>query len=247
MALSKKKRPKREDKQLDGSIKVEAEVFDRKSLISLSTLIEGKFFDTVEGLISRGKEANVFLAKKKDEYFAVKIYRVETGAFTHIHSYIDGDKRFEGAANSRMQIAMTFARKEYGNLKLAQKGKVRVPIPVKFRRNILITKFLGENGLRYPKLFEIGSEKPEADLQSLLFEIKKLYKAGLVHSDLSEYNVLMTEDGPYLIDFAQAVPLSHPAARAFLERDVRNILHYFEKKYKIRKEKEEVLEWIKGD
>ncbi len=60
--------------------------------------------------------------------------------------------------------------------------------------------------------------------------------AGLVHADLSEYNILVKGKKPYLIDFGQAVVLKHPNASAFLERDIKNILQYFKKAYRIEKD-----------
>jgi RIO kinase 1 len=58
--------------------------------------------------------------------------------------------------------------------------------------------------------------------------IKQLYdKAKLVHGDLSEYNIMIPDGYPVLIDFGQAVTKEHPEARAFLERDIENINHYF--------------------
>ncbi len=246
MMRSKKKRPDRDDKRLKGEKRIEAEVFDRHTMHALNSLIERKVISSVLGLISRGKEACVFIGKKGEEFLAIKIFRVETGAFIRMMQYVQGDPRFEGALKKRNSLAFVLSKKEYGNLKEARKAGVKCPEAVKFVRNILITKFLGEDGLRYPKLSEIGSKKPEEDLDSILYEIKKLYKAKLVHADISEYNILMCGDGPYLIDFAQAVSLRHPNADSFMERDLDNLLHYFERKYRVRKDKAEVLKYVKG-
>ncbi|MEM3071295.1 MAG: RIO1 family regulatory kinase/ATPase, partial [Candidatus Anstonellales archaeon] len=175
---------------------------------------------------------------KGEEFFAVKIFRIETRTFWRLLPYVNGDPRFEGALKKRRALAFVLARKEFSNLKVAWEANVRCPKPIKFLRNILISTFLGENGIRYPRLAEAGSENPETDLNRILEEIKRLYSAGLVHSDISEYNVVMCSDGPYLIDFAQAVSIKHPRANEFLERDVSNIIRYFEKKYGIRRNKE---------
>ena len=59
--------------------------------------------------------------------------------------------------------------------------------------------------------------------------LKKLHdKAKLVHGDISEYNIMIPNGYPVIIDFGQAVQLEHPEAEVFLERDVQNINHYFE-------------------
>ncbi|HQN30532.1 MAG TPA: RIO1 family regulatory kinase/ATPase, partial [Methanothrix soehngenii] len=58
-------------------------------------------------------------------------------------------------------------------------------------------------------------------------------QAGLVHADLSEFNILYDDGEPVIIDMGQSVTLDHPMARKFLERDISNIVHYFQKKYSI--------------
>jgi len=62
-----------------------------------------------------------------------------------------------------------------------------------------------------------------------------------VHSDLSEYNILMKGDVPYLIDFGQAVVTAHPKALEFLRRDIENIYSYFSKKYSISTDPEKIF------
>jgi RIO kinase 1 len=76
--------------------------------------------------------------------------------------------------------------------------------------------------------------------------MKKLYAAELVHGDISEYNILIKEGVPYIIDFGQAVVINHPNAGKFLERDVYNITSYFSKKYGIKKDAEKALARIMG-
>ena len=67
-----------------------------------------------------------------------------------------------------------------------------------------------------------------------------MFKAGLIHSDLSAFNVLIWKK-PYLIDFSQAVPLEHVLAKEFLKRDIRNINLYFKKIGIKVKDEEEIL------
>jgi RIO kinase 1 len=102
--------------------------------------------------------------------------------------------------------------------------------------------FIGENGLPYVSM-NLSQDANENDLDSLLTDIRKMYKAGLVHADISEYNVLMS-DPPTLIDLGQGVVLSHPRAKEFLERDVRNILAFFGK-LGIKRDLAKMLEWIR--
>jgi serine/threonine-protein kinase RIO1 len=90
----------------------------------------------------------------------------------------------------------------------------------------------------------VGPLHGESDLDSILEDVRKMYRAGLVHADLSEYNVMLG-DVPYLIDFGQGVIMRHPRAERFLERDVAIILKYFEKRG-MKRDVEKTLEWIRG-
>ncbi len=75
---------------------------------------------------------------------------------------------------------------------------------------------------------EAPPKKPRRTYRQLLTYIKKLYKeAGLVHGDLSEYNVMMWRDKPVLFDVSQAVSLKHPMAESFLRRDLENLRQFF--------------------
>ncbi len=88
-------------------------------------------------------------------------------------------------------------------------------------------------------------ENPQEVLDTILEDVKKLYSLELVHADLSEYNILMNVDVPYMIDFGQAVVIKHPKAQEFLSRDLTNILYYFSKHYKIERDLDKTLEYVK--
>ncbi len=237
------KKPLKEDYQLKEQRKIASDVFDRQTLLTLSKLMKKGLIKNVDYPISTGKEANVFRATDMDDnYVAIKIYKIETAQFFRKMEYLEGDSRFEGIKNKEKEIVFAFAHKEYKNLEICEKNGVDSPIPIFVQRNVLVMSFLGEGGLPYPTLHTIGP-KSEKDLDSILKNIKKMYKANLVHADISEYNILMGEK-PYIIDFGQGVVLSHPKAEDFLKRDVENILNYF-KRFGIKKNKEEVLRWIK--
>ena len=238
------KKPLKEDYQLKEQRKIASDVFDRQTLLTLSKLMKKGLIKNVDYPISTGKEANVFRATDmEDSYVAIKIYKIETAQFFRKMEYLEGDSRFEGIKNKEKEIVFAFAHKEYKNLEICEKNGVDSPIPIFVQRNVLVMSFLGEDGLPYPTLHTIGP-KSEKDLDSILKNLKNMYKAKLFHADISEYNILMGEK-PYIIDFGQGVVLSHPKAEDFLKRDVENILNYFSK-FGIKKNKEEVLRWIKN-
>ncbi len=243
-SVSKRKKPSKDDFQITERFKTESEVFDRQTLIILSKMMKKGILETVDYPISTGKEANVFRASTANgTYVAVKIYKRETSPFARKQAYLDSDPRFEKIKHSDREIVKAFARKEFKNLELCQKGGVHAPKPYYLIDNVLVMEFLGEGELPYPTLNVIKTENPEKDLESILEDVKKMYKVGLVHADLSEYNIIMKEV-PYFIDFGQGVITRHPAAGQFLERDVATILKYFAKKG-AKRNLEEVLKWIK--
>jgi len=80
----------------------------------------------------------------------------------------------------------------------------------------------------------------------IIEEIKKMYEAGIVHGDLSQFNILVSEEGLWIIDFPQSVDVGDERADDYLARDVENVLSYFERTYGVKKNLNEVLEYIKG-
>ena len=219
--------------------KIYAEVLDLRTLKALYKLSAKGYIKALGGVISTGKEANVFYAdghfECEDVPIAVKIYRIETSEFYRMDEYLFGDRRFDLRRISKKDLIFIWAEKEFRNLERAYESDVRVPKPYVHYRNIILMEFLGEDEIPAPTLADIGLDLKElVDMEKLFDEvinnIKKLYKrAELVHADLSEYNIVLFKDRPYLIDMGQSVLIDHPYARSYLERDLRNVLRFFSK------------------
>lgn len=252
MALrwSKKKRPKKEEKQLKEREKIDQGIFTTRLAIILNDFIRRKVISTLDFPISTGKEADVYRAtsgsKEYGEYVAVKIYRIETTSFIDNQEYLLGDPRFAKIKPNRRAIVLAWAQKEYKNLLIAEKAGVNAPKPYGIIKNVLAMEFLGEEGIPAPTLAKIGSQNPKEEFDTIIENMRKLYQNSLVHADLSEYNILLHKEKPYFIDFSQGVVLQHPKAEEFLIRDVSNILKFYSK-YNISKSLGEVLEYIKGN
>ncbi|NYZ77239.1 serine protein kinase RIO [Candidatus Micrarchaeota archaeon] len=242
--VSKRKAPSKEDYQLKERTKLESYVFDRRIMLLLSSMIKKGILGGMDYPISTGKEANVFRATTPDGTFvAVKIYKITTAGFEKKMSYLEGDPRFGMIKRNEREIVKLFARKEFKNLQICERAGVHAPRPFYLSDDIVVMEFLGEEGMPYATMNMLGP-RGESDLDSILEDIRKMYRAGLVHADISEYNVMLGPV-PYLIDFGQGVVLAHPNAEKFLERDIRNILHYFEK-FGITRDFEKTMKWIKG-
>ena len=89
-------------------------------------------------------------------------------------------------------------------------------------------EFIGEKGLPAPTMQQYDPEKPEKTRKAILKAISTLYHdAHLVHADLSEYNIMLWKE-PVIIDISQAVVRDHPHSEMFFERDIRNIVAFFD-------------------
>lgn len=226
-------------------MKLMENVFDDVTLLALYRLVHKKQISVIGGSISTGKEANVFYGEREKGPVALKIYRIGSASFKSMSEYITGDPRFVSIRKTRKGLVFAWTKKEFANLSRAHEAGLPVPEPILFDRNILIMTFLGENEFPFPQLrhAEIGDA---AELYTTILSfINRLFNdAGLVHADLSEYNILMG-DQPYLIDMGQAVTLDHPRALAFLKRDIANINRFFSRLCSVREERA-VFEEIVG-
>ncbi|MFA5077731.1 MAG: serine protein kinase RIO [Candidatus Micrarchaeia archaeon] len=239
------KRPDKYVHQLKERQKVESDVFDRRTLLHVSKLIKKGVLSNLDYPVSTGKESIVFKATAPSGApLAVKIYKISTSIFSRKGDYIKGDPRFEKIKWSEKDVVYAFAKKEFKNLEICEKAGVHAPKPVILEGNAVVMDFLGDEKLPYPRLIQTICE--ERQMRMVLEDMRKLYRAGLVHADLSEYNILVANDGTtWLIDWGQGVPLAHPKALEFLERDVRNVLSYF-RKFGFGMDFEEALKFIKS-
>jgi len=205
------------------------EVFDKQAMFAIYKLMKEGLIEKIDFPISTGKEANVFRVISPDgEYYALKIYRTSNLSFKRIARYIEGDPRFKGIMSSRRKVIFAWATKEFRNLHRLMEAKVRVPEPIKFHQNMLLMEYIGTEEYPAPMLRQVELEDPAKTYRTVLRYMKLAYqKAGLVHGDLSEYNILIEDGKPVFIDVGQAFVVEHPNSKEFLKRDIYNINHYF--------------------
>src|SRR3989338_7041232 len=205
-------------------------VFDEFTNRTLFKLISRGYFEGLESPVSTGKESNVFSAIRKDGTKAiVKIYRLETCDFNRMYDYIKDDPRFLNLKRGKRNIIFSWVQREYRNLLKAREANVSVPTPFTFSNNVLVLEFIGEDGYIAPKLKDGIPKNPKEFFEKIIANMRKLYKAGLVHADLSAFNILNHNEKPVLIDFSQCTMLEGSRANEYLERDVRNICIFFRK------------------
>ncbi len=204
------------------------EVFDRSTLLAVSRLVSRGFLSEVDYSISTGKEANVFRATSRAGFRALKIYRISNATFRNLPPYALEDLRREVGGGSFGRIIFAWARREFMALKACHKEGVPVPAPIVQHRNLLLMEFLGREGLPSPPLQRVVLEDPQETYRQICEASRAMVdRVGLVHGDLSPYNVLFHEGHPYLIDLGQTISRDHPQARELLERDAAHFARYF--------------------
>jgi RIO kinase 1 len=226
----------REDSRIEKFVKnkqvrkIFNEVFDKATLDIIFSLARKKYFDEVEFVIATGKEGNVFRCKAGENYYALKIYKIETSDFKHMADYIVGDDRFKRVKKDKLGIIEAWTKKEFRNLEDFTKAKIRVPLPVAFKRNCLVMEFIGtEEGKAAPRAKFAPFEDMNEKYELICDYMAKMVKKKVVHADLSEYNILNNNEELVVIDVGQGVSTMHPKAQEFFERDVLNMSRWFAK------------------
>ena len=227
--------------------KVEGAVFDDATYAAIYKLVQDGHITAFGGPISSGKEATVFEAYGPDETdVAVKIYRINASDFRQMRDYLVGDPRFEGIGSDKKAVVIAWTRKEFANLQRAAKAGVRVPEPIAVERNVLVMELLGEEGDPAPRLHDVHLENPETALEVVREYMRRLHDAGLVHGDLSEYNLVVYDGELSVIDVGQAVTVHHPNAEEFLQRDCRNVAAFF-RRQGVEVTTEDLLAFVTGE
>jgi RIO kinase 1 len=209
------------------------EVFDKSTLMVIYDFMNKLVIGEIHGVVNAGKEARVYWGKDPDgKELAIKIYLTSSADFKKgMLPYIEGDPRFAHVRRDTRSLIYTWAQHEFKNLQRAKDAGVNVPEPLAVQKNVLIMEFIGEEGERAPLMKETSLEDAEEVFKQLLAYVKLLYReAGLVHADLSEYNVMIWKGKPVIFDVAQSVLIKHPMADTFLRRDLENLHRYFKRK-----------------
>jgi RIO kinase 1 len=178
---------------------------------------------------------------------AIKVYAIGAANFKRMQPYIIGDSRFMNIKKDKQSFVYSWCRKEFQNLQRAKNAGVSCPEVFAFAKNVLVMELLGNDMDPFPRLANSEIKNHRKLFKEVVRNLKLLYqKAGLVHTDLSEYNILIDDkEKPWLIDFSQSVMREHPNAEYFLRKDVKNICSYFNRNG-IECDEEKLYDEIKG-
>lgn len=204
-------------------------VFDNFTLRNLEKLMSSGYFEELTTSIALGKEANVFGAETKDGVVAVKIYRLENCNFNKMYEYISQDPRYLDLKGQRRKIIFAWTQREYRNL-LKAREVIRVPTPIAFKDNIVVMERIMDGDNIAPQLKNVDFDNYELIFDQIIDMIKKLFGIGLVHGDLSEYNILVEGNDPVFIDLSQGTAIDAPNAPELLRRDIEVLCKFFAKR-----------------
>ena len=207
----------------------------------LLPLVEEGLIDEVMRQLMSGKEAVVYVVRCGDDVRCAKVYKeADKRSFRQAVQYTEGRKVKNSRRARAMEKGSRYGRQEQEEAwqnaevdalhRLAAAG-VRVPKPYNFLNGVLLMELVtDENGHAAPRLndVELTAEKAREYHHFLIRQVVLMLCAGMVHGDLSEYNVLIDGKGPVIIDLPQAVDAAgNNSAAALLERDVENLKLWF--------------------
>jgi len=207
----------------------------------IKPLVEEGLVDEVLLQLMSGKEAEVFVVRCGEAIRCAKVYKeANKRAFRQAVQYTEGRKVKNSRRARAMEKGTRYGRQEQeaawqnaevdALYRLAAAG-VRVPKPYNFLDGVLLMELVADaNGNAAPRLNDLELEPQRArDLHlQLIGEVVRMLCAGIIHGDLSEYNVLVGAGGPVIIDLPQAVNAAgNNSAGALLLRDVANLAAYF--------------------
>ncbi len=216
-------------------------------MLALKSLVDRGILQALGDTIGVGKESDVYSGlTPTGERVIVKFHRVGRTSFQKVvlvRPYLK-----DRPAYSWLYLAKLAGEREYKALKDLHEAGALVPKPLGWSRHVVVTEYV--EGV---ELYEYKDPlDPEAMLLKILKTLRKAYvEVGIVHGDLSEYNVMVTikgdEEVPLIIDWPQYVEREHPSAESLLRRDISYILRFFRKAYGVELDEDKAVSYVKGE
>ena len=208
--------------------------------LALNALVKAEVLEALGRSLGVGKESDVHEALTPGgDRVAVKFQRLGRVSFRDTRrkrSYTEDGSRVNWLYRSRLA-----AEKEFKGLRLAVGAGVSTPKPLHQNRHVLVMSYIDGYDLA-----DVDSlDDPEGFLEDVLLNVRRAYSAGVIHADLSEFNIVVRPDGEVLlIDWPQYVTIHHLNAEMLLRRDVHNVLKFFSSKFNVDRDLEEALEYV---
>ena len=189
--------------------------------------------------IGIGKEAEIYLAHDSEEKDKIlKMFRLGRSSFKQIKRKRD----ISTSTSNWLLLNIQTAKREYDILNYLRQSSTSFPTPLyRSFHCIVMEPFYGS------KLADAESlEDPQSVLEKIISNVKIAYQNGYINGDLNEYNIMVNNDNIFILDWPQAIKSDTINANVVLLRDVKNILKFFSKKYKIEKDVGNTINHIKG-
>ena len=210
--------------------------------LAINALVKAGVISSFGQSLGVGKEADVYDALNPNgKRIAVKFHRLGRISFRQTRRK-RGYIREHSTWLFQSHLA---AEKEYEAMKLVYEKGISIPEPISHNRHVIAMGMI--EGGQLSRYKDIG--KGEKVLREILRNVKRGYiKAHVIHADLSEYNIILQPDGHILIiDWPQAVKTDHKNAAELLERDLKNLLTFFSRKFRIELSLKEACEYVIGE
>ncbi|MDP2217960.1 MAG: RIO1 family regulatory kinase/ATPase [Methanolobus sp.] len=218
--------------------------YDAYDALALNTFVKRGTVSAIGDEIGVGKESVVIEAIKQPELgigepqgVIIKFHREGRTSFKsvkRVRSHLDDKEHFSWIYAARL------AAKREADIMRQLYPDVAVPKLIDNNRHALVMEVAPGSLLYRTKL-----EEPEWFMNAIIDQLKVTYSKGIIHSDISEYNIFVYDGGVQIIDWPQYVENSHPHADELLGRDVFNVIKYFKRKYNIDRDQDDVMQYIK--
>lgn len=211
--------------------------------LAINALVKAGVLEAFGKPLGVGKEADVYDALTPGgKRVAVKFHRLGRTSFRQT-------RRARGYIAERRHVSWLYqsrlaAEREFEALKIVYPHGVSVPEPIQQNRHVIVMGLI--EGVELVHCVKIPN--PGEVLDGILSNVRRAYlEAGIIHADLSEYNIVLKPDGHILIiDWPQFVRQDHSNADQLLERDIKNVVGYFRRKFGSRTKLKDALAYVKG-
>lgn len=210
----------------------------------IESLIFDGLVDTISGIIKSGKEASVYLAKCREEHFALKVYKdIRVRSFRKDEMYREGrfigEKRLEKAIQQGSEFGLDahqiiWVGVEYRQMTLLHENGISVPRPIALSGLAILMEYIcDEDGSPAPRISDADLSRDEAQdaFEQSVKILEEILDLGRVHGDFSAFNLLWSKGTVYAIDFPQMIIADeNPRHLEILERDIVSLCRSFRRK-----------------
>jgi RIO kinase 2 len=208
--------------------------FSGLSLQSLHLLVESGEVKAIGKKMGEGKESLVYNCISKQGEAVIKFHRLGYQSFKKVV-----EKRDYGNLNF-LVLSIRSAKREFSALRKLQ--GLAVPEAYSWEGNAVLMQLIDAE-----EMIKVKLKNPDEVLEAILEEVAKFYRRGVIHGDLSPFNILVSEEGFWIIDFPQSLEVGEDNWMEILRRDLENLLKYFGRTYGIERDMNSVLKRIIGD